>query len=113
MSYWDIANIFIVLLILLGVMYALLYLMKRFLYPSGTKTNGQFNINVLSTQMLMPKRFLSIVKVKDKIYLLGISEQSINMIDKLDDDGSFEDANNKQLPGANFFNVFKKSLGKQ
>lgn len=113
MNYWDIVNIFFVLIILLGVMYVLLYLMKKFLYPSSSKGNNGFNINVLSTQIIMPKKFLSIVKVKDKIYLLGISEQSINLIDELDNDGSFEEVKSTQLTNTNFFDVFKKSLGKQ
>lgn len=112
MSAWDIIKIFLVLFVLLGVMYFLLLIAKRFLYSVDTKNSKLFNINVISTQALMPKRFVSVVKIQDKLYVLGISDYSVNLIDKIDSPEDL-DLNTEQLSGhPNFLEYFKKSLGR-
>jgi flagellar protein FliO/FliZ len=85
--------------------------MKRFLYKNGGKNSGRLDIKVLSTQLIMPKKFLSIVKVQEKYFLLGISENSVNLIDKLDDfvENNFDETNvNKK--GFNFFYHLKNNM---
>lgn len=112
MGAWDIIKIFLVLFVLLGVMYFLLLLAKRFLYSVDTKNSKMFNINVLSTQVLMPKRFVSVVKIQDKLYILGVSDYSVNLIDKLDSPENIELDSEKISGQPNFLDYFKKSLGR-
>lgn len=87
----DILYIFFVMIILLGVMYSLLYIVKKFLFNAGSKGRKNVNISVISTQPLMAKKFLSVVKIEDKYFVLGISDHSINLIDKLDNFTEDED----------------------
>ncbi|NOX18252.1 MAG: flagellar biosynthetic protein FliO [Chlorobi bacterium] len=107
----DIAFVFFILLLLMGIMYSLLFLAKKYLYNQGGKNGSQLNMQVLATQTLMPKKFLSIVRVSDKFFLLGISEHSINLIDKLDD-FSVEDLElqKNERKGLSFFEQFKKRV---
>ncbi len=112
MGAWEIIKIFLVLFALLGVMYFMLLLAKRFLYSVDSKNSKLFNINVLSTQALMPKRFVSVVKIQDKLYVLGVSDYSVNLIDKIDSPEDF-DLNSEQTSGQpNFMDYLKKSLGR-
>lgn len=109
MSYWDILNIFFVLALLLGAMYGILFIMKKYLYSFGGKKNFTANIEIIAVQPILPKKYIAIVKIKDKIYLLGVSDQSVNLIDVIDDDGSFD----KSIPKnkeQNFLEIFKKNL---
>ena len=39
---------------------------------------------------ILPKKFVSVVKFNDTVYLLGVSDQSVNLIDKLDSNSLVE-----------------------
>lgn len=111
MTVWNIVYIFIILVLLLGLMYGLLWLMKRYFYSNKKFRPNALGIEVISTQLIMPKKFISAVKIHDKIYLLGISEQSVNFIDKLDEipeDLNLEKAKGQQ--GGTFLDALKKNL---
>ncbi len=110
-SFGDIVFVFFILLLLMGIMYSLLFLAKKYLYNQGGKSGSQLNMQVLATQTLAPKKFLSIVRVSDKFFLLGVSDHSINLIDKLDD-FKIEDLESikSERKGVAFFEQFKKRV---
>ncbi len=96
MGFFDIVKIFVVLLLLLGLMYALLFLVKKYLYQSGSSGSGKPKIKVITTQMLMPKKFISVVQVLDKVYVLGVTDHAFTLIDKKElseSDIAFSDEN--------------------
>ncbi|MFA8341681.1 MAG: flagellar biosynthetic protein FliO [Rhodothermaceae bacterium] len=107
----DYLYMFFVLALLLGVMYLLLFLMKKYLYSFNSKGNKKIKMEVLNTQAILPKKFVSAVKINDKVYLLGISEQSVNLIDKLDDIEIVEDQTTSVQSEYSFKEIFKKNLG--
>ncbi|MFH1194292.1 MAG: flagellar biosynthetic protein FliO [bacterium] len=84
MNFLDIFKIFFVLVLLLGVMYVLLYLVKKYFYSFDTKSSRNVKIEVVSTQAIMPKKYVSVIKVLDKIFILGVSDHSVSLIDKID-----------------------------
>lgn len=111
MEYSDILYIFFVLIILMGVMYSLLFLVKKFLFNPGSRSKNRVNIDVISTQPLMPKKFLSVVKIEEKYFVLGISDHSINVIDKLDNltiDEDYQSGERKT-----FLDHLKENMGKR
>jgi flagellar biosynthetic protein FliO len=81
---WDIIQIFLILGIMTGVMYGLLYLVKKYLYSFEKKGDSDSRVKVLSTQAILPKKFVSVIRFNDSVYLLGVSDQSVNLIDKLE-----------------------------
>lgn len=107
----DYLYMFFVLILLLGVMYSLLYLMKKYLFSFNTKNKKNIKMEVLNTQTILPKKYVSAVKINNKVYLLGISEQSVNVIDKLNE----EDIEIQDLaintPETSFKEILKKNLG--
>jgi len=107
----DFLYMFFVLALLLGVMYLLLLLMKKYLYSFNSKGNKKIKMEVLNTQAILPKKFVSVVKINNKIYLLGVSEQSVNLIDKLDDVEIIEEQNNLTQSEQGFKEILKKNLG--
>lgn len=112
MGFGDFAYVFAVLLVLFGVMYGLLYFVKKYMFSFTQKGNQPVNIQVLSTRALMPKKFVSVVKIQDKVYFLGISENSVNLIDKLEE-SDFEikgpEIESGETPS--FKELLKKNLG--
>jgi len=62
--------------------------------------------------MIMPKKFLSVVRVNDKLLILGVSENNINLLKEIDADES--DLINQTSTNQNqsFADLFKKYLPK-
>ena len=114
MGFGDIAQIFLVLLLLIGVMYSLLFLVKKYLFTFDKKGSKLVKINVLSTQVLMPKKYVSVVRIKDKIFILGVSDNSITLLDKQDDfTKDLEDEIGSDSSKKSFLDMLKQNMGKR
>ena len=70
MSLAELLKLIFPLLIISALLFGLLVFAKRFSLPKG-KSNF-LNIKVLSSQMLMPKKFISIVKALSMQYTAGV-----------------------------------------
>ncbi|MEJ6950228.1 flagellar biosynthetic protein FliO [Natronospora cellulosivora (SeqCode)] len=77
---WEIIKISVYLLLVLGLIYLFAYFMKNRL--QGPKSNKY--IEILESVHIMPKRNLSLVKINDKILLLGHTEQNLNVLESWD-----------------------------
>lgn len=114
MGFGDILQIFFVLFVLLGIMYAMLYLVKKYLFTFDKRASKLVNISVLSTQVLMPKKYISVVKIREKVYVLGVSDNSITLLDKQEDftkDLQKEDINPSEKK--NFLDILKQNMGRK
>ncbi len=112
MSFMDIINVIIPLVVMFGLLYGVLWLVKRYTMPFSGKQIQSVKINVLSTQAIMPKKYLSVVKVQGKILLLGVSDHSVNLIKELDSvDLEAELPLEGNLIKNNFTDILKKNLG--
>ena len=111
MNTWDIVKIFLILGAMMGIMYALLYLVKKYFYSFEKKGEAITNVQVLSTQVILPKKYVSVIKFNNTTYLLGVSDQSVNLIDKIDTLNEIENSDNVSVEKPNFLNLLKKNMG--
>lgn len=114
MGFGDILQIFFVLFVLLGIMYAMLFLVKKYLFIFDKRASKLVNISVLSTQVLMPKKYISVVKIREKIYVLGVSDNSITLLDKQED--FTKDLQNEEIIPSekkNFLDILKQNMGRK
>lgn len=112
MTFFDIVKIFFPLLLIVGLLYTVLRFVKRTGFSVGSKTSKKYHFNIVNTQMIMPKKYISIIKVKDKLLVLGVSEQSINLLKEMDDDFEYEEPTLKNYqPDNNFLTILKRNLG--
>jgi flagellar protein FliO/FliZ len=115
MGFFDILKVFFPLILIVGLLYTLLHFVKKsgFSIRSGkSKIYKNFNVKVVNTQMIMPKKFISIVKIKDKFLVLGVSENSINMLKEFDDEIEYEEQTFSERSNENnFLALLKKNLG--
>ena len=112
MSTWDIFQVFLILGIMMAIMYGLLYLLKKYFYSFEKKGGADSRISIISTQAILPKKYVSVIKFNDSVYLLGVSDQSVNLIDKLD--SNYLDIplpSNKETERPNFLKLLKKNMG--
>ncbi len=79
---WDVVRLLFYLGLLMGIMYGMLYLLRKYVYRSQNAVGSNLNMKVLSTQMIMPKKFISAVKIENHVYILGITDLSFTLLDK-------------------------------
>jgi flagellar protein FliO/FliZ len=74
------------LVLILGLMLLMARLFRRIGGGLGPMSQGAM-INVLETRMLGPRKQLTVVEVGGEVLVLGVSEQQINLVSRLDDPG--------------------------
>lgn len=80
MEFFNIIKVIFLLIFILGLMYGTLYLARKYFFTFDKNSKKLVKIKVLSTQMIMPKKFIQVVQVHDKILVLGVSDHSVNLL---------------------------------
>ncbi len=112
MTLLGILKAVIPLLLIVGLLYGVLIFVKKYGLSFKGKTNhGSPNIKVISSQMIMPKKFISVVKVEEKLLVLGISEHSINVLKELESSSVSHNEIIEKSDKENFLSILKKNLG--
>jgi len=83
----NILQTFSVLILAVGMIAGIMFLLKK-LNMKRMENRATINLNVISKISLQPKNHLFIVKVADKLLVLGVSDSNINILTELD--ASFE-----------------------
>ncbi len=112
MNFLAIIKALIPLIFIVGLLYGVLFFVRKYSVSAKGKGSSLIKIKVLSSQMLMPKRYISVVRVEDKILVLGVSEHSISLLKEMDpkpDDS--EDNNYSQVNDQSFLKILKKNIG--
>ncbi len=73
------------LLFVLLLMGVVLFLLKKILLSKGTTSFSGVSMQVVGTLSLQPKKTIHIIKIVDKYFVVGISDQGIHMLSELSD----------------------------
>ena len=110
MSTLDIITTILPLFLIVGLLYAALLFIRKSGIVLGKNKNNISQIKVVSTQSIMHKKFISIVKVQNSYLVLGIAENSITLLKELDAiDENKEETEVIEKP--KFSELFKKNMG--
>jgi len=82
------------LLIIIALIYVVVYILKRYSYPTNPGTSEL--IKVVSFSYLNPKEMLYLVKVGEKLLLLGVTPNNINLITEFNE-SEFEEGFKENL----------------
>jgi len=110
MTFLDIVKSFIPLILIFGMLFGVLLLIKKYSFSLGGKKSSLMNVNVVFNQMILPKKYLSVVRVQDKLFVLGICENNITLLKELDYDSVDDDEFQKEIK-PNIMDVLKQNLG--
>ena len=115
MSFLDILGAFVPLIIIVALLYGALIFVRKYGYNQKGKEVAPVNIKVVSTKMIMPKKFVSIIKIEDSLLVLGISENSISLLKEIENTSENLTLNSDQLKsnnhGESFIEILKKNFG--
>jgi len=109
----DYVRMVLSLLAVIGAIYGVFYLMKRF----GTTVPPQQSrfLNVHASQTLGKGKALHLVQVGHQVFLVGASDSQVNLISKIEDKEtldslSLEKSETLETPGNNFTDMLRHSL---
>jgi flagellar protein FliO/FliZ len=115
MGFFDILGAFVPLIIIVALLYGVLVLVKKYGYNLRGKEYTAIDIKVISTKMIMPKKYVSVIKVDNKLLVVGVCDNSINLLKELEDTELYLNPVEPQLqvPGnsSSFLDLMKKNLG--
>jgi len=76
----------IFVILLMGIV---LYLMKKYLFGKTTMaTFSGIDMQVIGILSLHPKKTIHVIKILNKYFIVGVTEQSIHLISEISDDES-------------------------
>ena len=81
----NILQTFIVLITAVGVIVAIMLLVKK-ISMKRTENRATINLNVISKITLQPKNHLFVVKAANKLLVLGVTDNSINILTEIESD---------------------------
>ena len=110
MSAVDILTTLLPLFLVVGLLYAALLFIRKSGIVMGKNQSKISQIKVISTQSIMHKKFVSIVKVQNSYLVLGIAENSITLLKELDAIDQ-DDEGIKVTTKPKFSELFKQSMG--
>jgi flagellar protein FliO/FliZ len=111
MNFFDIIKAFIPLVLIIGLLFGVLILVRKYSFSLGGKKTRSSNIDVVYNQLILPKKYLSLVRVQDKLLVLGISENNITLLKELDYNSFQNDEAASKDSKLNFVDLFKQNLG--
>jgi flagellar protein FliO/FliZ len=102
------------LFLVIILLYSVLYFVKKYGLRFSPQQFQFGGIRVVSTQQIMPKKYISLIKVEDKLLIVGVSDNSFSMLKEIDCPEELLDSNipqPKSILPANLKDIIKKNLG--
>jgi flagellar biosynthetic protein FliO len=97
------------LAVVLGIMIAAMYFLKKFVKGSGTGVDDGKCIKIISTRYIGPKCSIMLMDVLNSIIVIGIANNQITMLTTISDPKALERLNDidreKKNPGSLFNNL--------
>jgi flagellar protein FliO/FliZ len=112
-TFWDFLRMVLVLGAVIGVIYVIFYFLKR---RGAPKLQDNELFSIISTQAITNNRTLHLVQVGNQYFLVGSSEQSVNLISEIEDKETVDEirlrmSNIKSSEKRSFKNVFSGLFG--
>ena len=105
------------LVIVILLVFAILFFVKKFVYKDFTGFSKKANLSfkILSQVSLLPKKSIFLVKVFDRILVVGVTDTAINTLSEINDKGVIEDIESsfseKNIDDTKFLNILKSNIG--
>lgn len=80
---WMFLKMLLSLGAVLALMFGLVFVLKRFVLPGGTSADISVPVQILGRKSLQPKKSVVILKVAERILVVGVSEQGMHMLTEL------------------------------
>lgn len=107
MSFGEVISGFFPLLLIILLLAAVMFFIRKYGGKFNKSGESPVKIETLGSRMIMPKKYLSVVSVQGKIFVLGVSEYSITLIKELNE---INEPSIKEETKENFADILKKNI---
>jgi flagellar biogenesis protein FliO len=83
---WMLAKTLMSLCAVLALMVGIVFVLKKFVYKGRVASTMLVNVDVLGYRTLAPKRSVHVVKVLNKIIVVGVTDGGMTSLGEIDDD---------------------------
>jgi flagellar biosynthetic protein FliO len=77
---WVFIKMMLSLAAVLGLMFVLVFVLKRFVLPGRPSGTERVDIDILGQRSLGPKRSIVVVKVLHQVLVVGVTEQGMQVL---------------------------------
>lgn len=112
-----IAKMTLYLMLIVAMIFGVLYFLKKFVYNRKDLLGKNKAINVLSTTFIAPKKSLLLVEALDRVLILGVTDNQMNLITEIPKSEYSEYLNNSDeqkpagsQPAGQFSDILTKIL---
>ena len=109
-NFWDIIKSLVPIIVVLGILYGVLKYVKKYYNPVKGINVSNFQVKVLATHAIMPRKYVSILKIKDKIFIVGIADNSISLLKEMDVEEADIDNSGSIVEKNSFVDLLRKNL---
>jgi flagellar protein FliO/FliZ len=92
---WVLAKTVLSLGLVLGLMFGLVFVLKRYVLPGRVKSAASIEIDVLAQRTLQPRRSVMVLKVLNKVLVVGMTEQGMTLLTEIADGASLAELEEK------------------
>ena len=85
---WMLVRTVLSLLAVLAVMAGIVVVVKKYVYRGGATRSSTVEVEVLGHRVLAPKRSVHVLKVLDRIIVVGVTEGGMTLLTELNDEES-------------------------
>ena len=82
---WVLLKTLASLAAVLGLMFGLVIVMKKYMYGFQSTRSALISVDVLGQRLIQPKRSIVVVKVLTKIMIVGMTEEGMTLLGEIDD----------------------------
>lgn len=113
---WVLVKTFLSLAAVLGLMFGIVWLLRRFTSHGATHASRPVDIEVLGYRMLEQKKSVFVLKVLQNVFVVGVTEQGMNTLGEIRDEKSLGEVEERVAAGrlektSSFSTYFAKHLG--
>ncbi len=82
---WVLLKTLASLAAVLGLMFVLVIVMKKYLFGFQAKRSTLVSVDILGQQLIQPKRSVVVLKVLNKIFIVGMTEEGMSTLGEIED----------------------------
>jgi flagellar biogenesis protein FliO len=85
---WIVVKTLLSLAAVIALMVGVLFVMKKYMVGAQSASSALIDMKVIGTMALQPKRTVSVLKVMDKVLIIGVTEDGMRTLGEINDEKS-------------------------
>lgn len=90
---WIVVKTFLSLAAVIALMFGIVFVMRKYLAGGRASSSAIVDMRIIGTMALQPKRSVSVLKVMNKVLIVGMTEEGMQALGEINDGESIRAIN--------------------